>query len=115
MSEAWLFSYGTLSLRAVQLATFGRTLASEADRIGGYRLDTIVITEAGVDTPSRTESHVIARLSAGALIDGTVLAVTAAELAAADDYETADYVRVSRRLVSGQQAFVYVAANAATG
>lgn len=115
MSEAWLFSYGTLRLRAVQLATFGRTLAGEADRLDGYRLDTIVITEPGVVTLSGTETHLIAGLSAGAAIDGTVLAVTAAELAAADDYETADYVRVSLALASGRQAFVYVATDAATG
>jgi len=115
MSEAWLFSYGTLRLRAVQLATFGRTLAGEADRLDGYRLDTIVITEPGVVTLSGTETHLIARLSAGAAIDGTVLAVAAAEVAAADDYETADYVRVSLALASGRQAFVYVATDAATG
>ena len=74
-------------------------------------------SEPGVVTLSGTETHVIARPSvdAGAPIDGTVLAVAAAEVAAADDYETADYVRVSLALASGRQAFVYVATDAATG
>jgi hypothetical protein len=39
-----------------------------------------------------------------------VFEVTTAELAAADEYEVADYKRVSVRLKSGVQAWVYVRA-----
>lgn len=38
---------------------------------------------------------------------GTVFEVTEAELAAADRYEPAGYKRVSARLASGKQAWVY--------
>ncbi len=41
---------------------------------------------------------------------GVVLRITAAELAAADTYEVSDYKRVTVRLKSGLEAFVYVAA-----
>ncbi|WP_442583512.1 gamma-glutamylcyclotransferase [Mesorhizobium sp. ASY16-5R] len=44
-------------------------------------------------------------------IAGTVFAITEAELAAADQYEVADYKRIAVRLNSGAEAFVYVDAD----
>jgi hypothetical protein len=44
------------------------------------------------------------------LVDGTVFAITAAELAAADDYEVDDYARVLVPLRSGRRAWVYALA-----
>ena len=43
-----------------------------------------------------------------ATVEGTVFEVSAADLAAADEYEVADYRRVAVPLRSGQQAWVYV-------
>ncbi|MNL77026.1 AIG2-like family protein [compost metagenome] len=43
-------------------------------------------------------------------IAGKVFAITEAELAAADEYEVADYKRVLVRLKSGRDAWVYVKA-----
>jgi hypothetical protein len=43
-------------------------------------------------------------------VPGMVFEVTAAELAAADAYEVADYKRVAARLASGATAWVYVKA-----
>jgi hypothetical protein len=46
-------------------------------------------------------------------VAGTVLELTAEELAAADRYEVDDYRRVPVRLGSGLQAWVYLSAGAA--
>jgi hypothetical protein len=42
-------------------------------------------------------------------VEGTLFEITAAELAAADDYEVDGYERISVRLRSGAEAFVYIA------
>jgi gamma-glutamylcyclotransferase (GGCT)/AIG2-like uncharacterized protein YtfP len=41
-------------------------------------------------------------------VDGTVFAISATELAAADDYEVDDYRRIEVPLRSGEHAWVYV-------
>jgi gamma-glutamylcyclotransferase (GGCT)/AIG2-like uncharacterized protein YtfP len=41
-------------------------------------------------------------------VEGTVFTVSAAELAAADEYEVDVYTRIAVPLRSGQQAWVYV-------
>jgi len=43
-------------------------------------------------------------------VPGKVFAITGEELAAADRYEVADYKRISVRLASGREAWVYVKA-----
>lgn len=105
-----LFSYGTLQQPEVQQATFGRELDGRPDAIVGFTLDYLTITDPQVITISGSDRHPILRPSdrPGAHIDGTVFALTTAELAAADDYEVAAYRRVSVPLRSGPQAWVYV-------
>ena len=39
MSSEELFTYGTLQLEEVQLATFGRVLEGRPDALVGYRLE----------------------------------------------------------------------------
>ena len=46
-----------------------------------------------------------------AAVDGTVFTISEADLAAADEYEVDDYVRVAVPLRSGAQAWVYVFAD----
>jgi gamma-glutamylcyclotransferase (GGCT)/AIG2-like uncharacterized protein YtfP len=41
-------------------------------------------------------------------VEGTVFAISEADLAAADEYEVDDYVRVAVPLRSGRTAWVYV-------
>ncbi len=105
-----LFSYGTLQLEAVQLATFGRRLAGKADRLNGFRLERLAIRSDAVVATSGQAHHPIAvwtgRQEDG--IDGTVLAVTAEELARADAYEVDDYRRDRVMLASGGMAWAYV-------
>jgi gamma-glutamylcyclotransferase (GGCT)/AIG2-like uncharacterized protein YtfP len=107
-----LFSYGTLRQRDVQLATFGRELDGYLDAIVGYELHYVTITDPHVIATSGSERHPILRPTdePNAHVDGTVFAITDAELAAADDYEVDDYRRISAPLRSGPQAWVYVLA-----
>ena len=109
MSEL-LFSYGTLRLREVQLATFGRELDGYVDAIIGYELDYVTITDPQVIATSGSDRHPILRPTnrPDAHVDGTVFVVSEAELAAADEYEVDDYQRISVPLRSGPQAWVYV-------
>lgn len=105
-----LFSYGTLQLEVVQRAQFGRRLEGESDAIAGYRLSTVVIRDPTVVGLSGEEVHkiLVATGDPEDVIHGMVFRITDAELAAADDYETADYARVEASLRSGRSAWVYV-------
>jgi gamma-glutamylcyclotransferase (GGCT)/AIG2-like uncharacterized protein YtfP len=107
--KVWLFSYGTLRQRDVQLATFGRELQGEPDVLEGYVLGKVLIRDEGVVATSGLAEHLILRPGEGA-IEGVAFAVTPAELEAADAYETDDYARIEATLKSGRRAFVYVAA-----
>jgi gamma-glutamylcyclotransferase (GGCT)/AIG2-like uncharacterized protein YtfP len=104
-----LFSYGTLRQRDVQLATFGRELDGRLDAIVGYALDWITITDPLVIETSGSDRHPMLNPAAGtgAVVEGTVFAISAAELAAADDYEVDDYERIAVPLRSGGRAWVY--------
>lgn len=107
-----LFSYGTLQLDSVQRATFGRLLDGRADAMPGYRTEMLEITDPGVLAKSGERFHPVVMPSPDPAdtVEGKVFAVTPEELAHADAYEVADYKRVSVRLVSGIDAWVYVKA-----
>ena len=109
----YLFSYGTLQLESVQFATFGRALRGEADALPGYRRETVEITDADVIRKSGAATHpiVVASANPADRVAGTVFQITEAELSAADAYEVSDYRRVSVRLQSGREAWVYVRAS----
>lgn len=94
-----LFSYGTLQDKDVQIANFGRELTGREDALPGYL--------------RRQGRHANAEESSDPAdaVPGIVFEVTVEELAAADRYEAAaDYRRISVRLRSGVQAWVYVRA-----
>jgi gamma-glutamylcyclotransferase (GGCT)/AIG2-like uncharacterized protein YtfP len=106
-----LFSYGTLRDSAVQLANFGRLLSGRADFLTGYTLLPIAINDPAVVALSGKSQHMIAkRGDTGDEVSGMVFEITAAELAAADRYEVAEYTRVLVTLKSGVKAWVYVGA-----
>lgn len=107
-----LFSYGTLQDKAVQLANFGRELNGQADRMPGYRLDWVEITDPDVLATSGKSHHPIVSPSSQAndSVAGMVFQISENELAAADRYEVADYKRVAVTLASGLTAWVYVRA-----
>ncbi|OBI08921.1 hypothetical protein A5715_14190 [Mycolicibacter heraklionensis] len=110
MSTELLFSYGTLQLPEVQRSTFGREVAGRPDAIVGYDLDYVTITDPHVVAVSGSDRHPILRPSDAhdAAVPGTVFTISAAELAAADEYEVDAYRRISVPLRSGAQAWVYV-------
>jgi predicted secreted Zn-dependent protease len=107
-----LFSYGTLQLEKVQLATFGRRLAGSADTLSGYRLGSIEVASDDAVAISGVAAHPIVRATGNPLdlVAGMVFEVTPAELAQADAYESIDYQRVRVTLTSGRRAWVYAAA-----
>jgi gamma-glutamylcyclotransferase (GGCT)/AIG2-like uncharacterized protein YtfP len=110
-----LFSYGTLQLEPVQLATFGRKLAGLADEMPGYALDMLKIEDPDVVATSGKTHHPVVTYSGQASdkVSGTVFAITAEELQHADDYEVAAYRRDRVVLASGMAAWVYVDARSA--
>ena len=98
--EVWLFSYGTLRQRNVQLAIFGRALEGQVDVLPGYTSSPLLITDPDVIATSGTANHTIVHETGDPLDDvpGIVFRITPAELAAADAYEVADCKRVTVRL-----------------
>lgn len=105
-----LFSYGTLQLKAVQVATFGRLLKGQPDHLPGYALAQLEIQDAAVvATSGKTHHPIVVRTGhATDRVEGTVFLITPDELAHADAYEVKDYRRDRVALASGLSAWVYV-------
>ena len=107
-----LFSYGTLRQANVQMASFGRLLAGSPDALPRYAKVMSEITDPQVVAASGARLHPMA-VETGDPADevpGTLLLITAAELAAADTYEVSAYKRIEVVLKSGKRAWVYVKA-----
>jgi hypothetical protein len=111
-----LFSYGTLQLEAVQLATFGRRLAGSSDVLHGFGLVSLKIEDPAVVAISGKAVHTMAKFTGrdSDVIFGTVFEVTAEEIQNADRYEVPAVKRVSVVLQSGARAWVYVDARYTT-
>jgi gamma-glutamylcyclotransferase (GGCT)/AIG2-like uncharacterized protein YtfP len=110
MSLEKLFSYGTLQYEAVQLSTFGRKLNGSPDVLCGYILSQLKINNPDVVAASGEAVHPILLPSGNKLdqIQGVVFDLSSKELELADQYEVADYKRISVTLFSGITAWVYV-------
>lgn len=108
----FLFSYGTLQQKQVQLANFGRELSGLQDTLRGYVVGEIRIADERVLRESGEAIHPILRFTGNSNdeVPGTVFEVSEAELAQADDYEVDDYERVAATLKSGMECWVYAAA-----
>jgi gamma-glutamylcyclotransferase (GGCT)/AIG2-like uncharacterized protein YtfP len=111
-SSIHLFSYGTLQLDSVQMATFGRLLDGRDDAMPGYRIEMLEITDPDVLKTSGERFHpvVIPSGNPGDEVVGRVFAISTDELARADSYEVSDYKRIEVTLKSGLDAWVYVRA-----
>jgi gamma-glutamylcyclotransferase (GGCT)/AIG2-like uncharacterized protein YtfP len=107
-----LFSYGTLQYAAVQQRQFGRLLTGEADALTGYRLGRVAISDPEVVRQSGEAWHpaLTPDVDGGSRVAGMVFWITRDELAAADAYESGEYVRQRTILESGREAWIYVAA-----
>ena len=110
LNQELLFSYGTLHLESVQLATFGRRLAGTADGLPGFEQSLMKIEDASVVATSGKTHHPIVRFTGreSDIVYGTAFEVTAEELQKADTYEVSYYKRISVTLLSGVRAWVYV-------
>jgi gamma-glutamylcyclotransferase (GGCT)/AIG2-like uncharacterized protein YtfP len=104
-----LFSYGTLQQEAVQMATFGRLLRGQPDELIGFAQSMLKIEDPEFVTTSGKAYHSIVKLNGrnDSRVRGTVFEVSDSELEKADQYEPAGYKRISAKLASGKQAWVY--------
>lgn len=110
-SVHFLFSYGTLQLENVQLENYGRILTGTQDRLRGYKIERLQITDSAVLAKSQLDNHPIA-LKTGAetdCIDGIIYELTGTQLAETDRYEVSQYQRISETFESGKKAWIYVA------
>jgi len=105
-----LFSYGTLQLERVQKETFGRLLIGSKDKLAGYCISKIKITDPKVIESSGTENHPILKYTGNKsdFVEGTLFEISAEELIQADNYEVDDYKRTELIFESKQTGFVYV-------
>lgn len=105
-----LFSYGTLQLREVQIANYGRPLEGSPDALAGYRLTEVPDRDPNAVRISGTKMHFIVQPTGNPddRVPGLLFLLTAEELAATDRYEGSDYGRAELMLESGRRAFVYV-------
>jgi len=106
----FLFSYGTLQLEKVQLASFGRVLKGTEDILTGYKLEKVRITDKEVLKKSEQEFHPIAICTndKNDKIKGTLYKISTQELKEADSYEVADYTRVLVTFESKKQGWIYI-------
>ena len=105
-----LFSYGTLQLREVQMANYGRPLEGEADALVGYRMAVLPDRDPDAVRVSGTRTHMVVQRTGDPAdrVAGVVFLLTAEELDATDQYEGSDYRRAELTLESGRRALVYV-------
>jgi hypothetical protein len=110
MRTEFLFSYGTLQLEAVQLATFGRLLTGASDVLRGFELVGLTIEDQTVVAISGKAHHTMAVFTGRAsdVVSGTVFGLTPDEIQSADKYEVAAVRRVAVVLQSGVRAWAYV-------
>ena len=108
-----LFTYGTLQLEDVQLATFGRKLEGRRDALPGYRLVMIKISDEDFVVKSGTADHRNLQFTGNAsdLVEGIVFSVTINELEQSDAYEPEGYARAQVQLASGATAWMYLASD----
>lgn len=110
MEQQNLFSYGTLQLEEVQLATFGRKLEGRPDVLIGYRLVRITIEDEDFVTKSGSAEHRNLQFTGveSDFVEGTVYSLTREELEKSDAYEPDGYERVLVRLKSGNNTWIYL-------
>lgn len=108
-----LFSYGTLQLEKVQIENYGRILKGERDKLSGYKIEILQITDSTVLAKSQLEFHPIAIKSGNEsdFIEGMLFEITDTELIETDKYEVSQYHRTLKTFESGKKAWVYVAKN----
>ena len=108
--EEHLFTYGTLQLEEVQLATFGRKLEGQPDVLIGYRLVRITIGDENFVAKSGSAEQRNLQFTGNDtdFVEGSVFSLTREELEKSDSYEPQGYERVLVQLESGTNAWIYL-------
>ena len=108
----FLFSYGTLQQPEVQKRLFGRTLSGRPDKLDGYKISTIKISDK--DFVARGDGNIQKTLVptgiCGDFVEGIALELSEDELQIVAEYEPKSYKRMSVQLESGTKAWIYLAA-----
>ena len=106
----YLFSYGTLQQKNVQIENFGRILEGSKDVLPKYVVKELEITDEEVLRISNKKFHPILFFTNNENdeVHGTVFKITFTELLRADDYEVDDYERVKATLKSGINSWICV-------
>lgn len=99
----YLFTYGTLHEKEVQLGVFSRQLGGIKDTLTNYRISDFKVADR-YPTLDYTSNE-------GDVIIGEVYALTDEELKKADLYEGEAYERIEVHLASAKKAWVYLAKN----
>jgi gamma-glutamylcyclotransferase (GGCT)/AIG2-like uncharacterized protein YtfP len=94
----YLFAYGTLLDKNIQLSVFGHETAGRADQLADYRRIVRSFTYG---------SYPDIVFEKGSSVPGMILELTDYELAQCDRYEGDEYERLSVVLMSGSKTFVY--------
>lgn len=104
-----LFSYGTLQKNEVQIELFGRLLNGTQDILEGYKTSLIEITDESflAKGEEKFQKTLIRSKDIADLVEGTVFEISEEELLLADKYEPDNYQRVSVKLQSGKEAWIY--------
>ena len=104
----FLFSYGTLRDRDVQLAVFGRAVPGSPDELLGFARRTIEVSDAAFAAANGSTHAIVQHTGRDAdRTAGMVLELTDAELAMADAYEPPGYRRIEAHFASGRRGWVY--------
>ncbi|WP_133509067.1 gamma-glutamylcyclotransferase family protein [Flavobacterium chryseum] len=101
----YLFSYGTLRSKEIQMRVFNKFLTGTQDQLLGYKLKSLQIEE---EFGMADYVVVVASENASDIIHGVAFAVSNADLAKADQFESNSYKRVQVTLKSGIIAWVYI-------
>jgi len=107
-----VFSYGTLQQPEVQASLYGGHVPTFADALLEHKITWLKISNPDVIKLSGSDTHP-ALVPGGTTdrVEGSCLELTEAQLAATDEYESADYERFEVVLESGNTAWVYRAKN----
>lgn len=97
----YVFTYGTLQEKEVQLGVFARPLVGFKDELSQYRISDIKVADLypTLDYTGKDEDT----------IPGQVYTLSFQELQKADVYEGEAYERIQIKLGSGKNAWVYIA------
>lgn len=108
----YLFSYGKLQQREVQIKLLGRELEMNKDILKGYQIASIIITdEIFLETGADINQRIALKSNHKDFIEASVLEITEEELIRSDSYEPKNYKRVEMVLESEKKAWVYAGDN----